>query len=64
MFWVGSRVRGFRLNLVGLGFRVAEWIHFTLPGITLPTIELKVYTSWGLMNSATKKSFRVSGFRV
>ena len=36
------------------GFRVhplvAEWIHFTLFGITLPTIKLKVY----IMNSATK----------
>ena len=33
---------------------VAEWIHFTLFGIILPTIKLKVYTFWGLMNSATK----------
>ena len=27
---------------------VAEWIRFTLFGIILPTIKLKVYTSWGL----------------
>ena len=27
---------------------VAEWIHFTLCGIILPTIKLKVYTFWGL----------------
>ena len=27
---------------------VAEWIHFTLLGIILPTIKLKVYTFWGL----------------
>ena len=27
---------------------VAEWIHFTLFGIILPTIELKVYTFGGL----------------
>ena len=27
---------------------VAEWIHFTLFGIILPTIKLKVYTFWGL----------------
>ena len=36
---------------------VAEWIHFTLFGnfgIILPTIKLKVYTFWGLINSATK----------
>ena len=34
---------------------VAEWIHFTLFGIILPTIKLKVYTILGgLMNSATK----------
>ena len=56
-------------SLLSLGFRlrslvlerhdpethlVAEWIHFTLFGIILPTIKLKVYTSGGLMNSATK----------
>ena len=29
-------------------FLVAEWIHFTLFGIILPTIELKVYTFGGL----------------
>ena len=33
---------------------VAEWIHFTLFGIILPTIKLKVCTCWGLMNPATK----------
>ena len=27
---------------------VAEWIHFTLFGIILPTIKLEVYTFWGL----------------
>ena len=27
---------------------VAEWIHFTLFGIILPTIKLKVYTLGGL----------------
>ena len=27
---------------------VAEWIRFTLFGILLPTIKLKVYTFWGL----------------
>ena len=26
----------------------AEWIHFTLLGIIVPTIKLKVYTFWGL----------------
>ena len=25
---------------------VAEWIHFTLLGIILPTIKLKEYTFW------------------
>ena len=29
-------------------FLVAEWIHFTLLGIILPTIKLKVYTVWCL----------------
>ena len=33
---------------------VAEWIHFILFGILLPTRKLKVYTFGGLMNSATK----------
>ena len=33
---------------------VAEWIHFTLLGIVVPTIKLKVYTFLGLVNSATK----------
>ena len=27
---------------------VAEWIHFTLFGIILPTIKPTVYTFWGL----------------
>ena len=27
---------------------VAEWIHFTLFGIILPTTKQKVYTFWGL----------------
>ena len=43
---------GFRVqDLVSdLGFRVvvAEWIHFTLFGIMLPAIKLKVYTFWCL----------------
>ena len=52
---------------------VVEWIHFTLFGIILPTIKLKVCTAGALMNSATKKymgpssqGFTVtrSGFRV
>ena len=30
---------------------VAEWIHFTLCGIMLPTIKLKVVHFLGLMNS-------------
>ena len=29
-------------------YLVAEWIHFTLFGIVLPTIKLKVYTFGGL----------------
>ena len=29
-------------------YLVAEWIHFTLFGIILPTIKLKVYIFWGL----------------
>ena len=37
---------------------VAEWIHFTLFGIILATIILKVYTFWGLMNSATKYTLK------
>ena len=32
----------------------AEWMHFTLLGIVLPTKKLKVYTFGGLMHSATK----------
>ena len=35
-------------------YLVAEWIQFTLLGIILPTIKPKVYTFWGLMNSATR----------
>ena len=35
---------------------VAEWIHFTLFGIILPTMKLKVYTfGVGLMNSGTQE---------
>ena len=41
---------------------VAEWIHFTLFGITIPITKLKVYTFGGLMNSATKQGPR-EGFR-
>ena len=55
----------------GLEFSlVAEWIHFTLFGIILPTIKLKAYAFWGLMNSATKlalamqSSFGVFRLRV
>ena len=33
---------------------VAEWRHFTLFGIILPTIKLKVQTFGGFVNSATK----------
>ena len=33
-------------------YLVAEWIHFRLLGIILPTIKLKVYTFLGLVNSA------------
>ena len=39
---------------------VAEWIHFTLFWIVLPTIKLKVYTFLGLMNSATKITRKTS----
>ena len=39
-------------------FLVAEWIHFTLFGIILPTIKLKVYTFWWLMNSATTSLYK------
>ena len=35
---------------------VAEWIHFTLFGIIVPTIKLKVQAFGGIMNSATKKT--------
>ena len=41
---------------------VAEWIHFTLVGIILPTIKLKVRTLGGLMNSATKVLASLQGF--
>ena len=38
-----------QLAFMGLqGSLGAEWIHFTLLGIILPTIELKVYIFWGL----------------
>ena len=40
---------------------VAEWIHFTLFGIILPTIKRKVYTFGGFMNSATKQELRGFG---
>ena len=43
------------------GVPVAEWIHFTLFRIVLPTIKLKAYAFGGLMNSATK---RVHAMRV
>ena len=33
---------------VFFSYLVAEWIHFTLFGVILPTIKLKVYTFWGL----------------
>ena len=49
-FWVPIIVRHLVFGVPNL---VAEWIHFTLFGIILPTIKLKVYT-FGLMNSATK----------
>ena len=39
---VGFEVISGSLNLV------AEWIHFALWGIILPTIKLKVHTFWGL----------------
>ena len=53
-FEVPSRVplkipsRGFLLFRVLLIVLVAKWMHFTLFGIILPTIKLKVYTCWGL----------------
>ena len=34
--------------LTACGYLVAEWIHFTLFGIILPTIKLKVYPFGGL----------------
>ena len=42
----GSKVLSSRVR--HLVYLVAEWIHFTLFGIILPTIKLKVYTFWGL----------------
>ena len=43
---LGSRgLRVLRPSKISL---VAEWIHFTLLGIILPTIKLKVYTFLGL----------------
>ena len=54
-FWIGERFgfrkRGYARRAKGLRsmvYLVAEWIHFTLFGIILPTIKLKVYTFWGL----------------
>ena len=41
-------------SLLDMMVLVAEWIHFTLFGIIVPTIKLKVYTFGGLMNSATR----------
>ena len=32
----------------GFVFLVAEWIHFILFGVIVPTIQLKAYTFWGL----------------
>ena len=52
-----SELIGFASDLGGLHDLVAEWIHFTLFGIILPTIKLKVCTFWGLTNSATKMTF-------
>ena len=37
-----------KYSIYGILILVAEWIHFTLFGIISPTIELKVYTFWGL----------------
>ena len=37
-----------RDELDGTGNLVAEWIHFTLFWVILPTIKQKVYTFWGL----------------
>ena len=52
-----SELIGFASDLGGLHDLVAEWIHFTLFGIILPTIKLKVCTFGGLTNSATKMTF-------
>ena len=43
--WRGVlQLKGFQSDTF---FLVAEWIHFTLLGIILPTIKLKVYTFGG-----------------
>ena len=48
------RKPGFRAQASGAAstvdfiYLIAEWIHFTLFGIILPTIKPKVYTFWGL----------------
>ena len=44
----GTSDGGSRASEVMILSLVAEWIHFTLFGILLPTIKLKVYTFWGL----------------
>ena len=43
-------LRGSYLRTFDQGFKhlVAEWIHFTLFAIILPTIKLEVYTFGGL----------------
>ena len=45
--WMAGSLLGQRAMTHSLTL-VAEWIHFTLLGIVLPTIKLKVYTFWGL----------------
>ena len=49
---IGLRVWGSGCDI---GALVAELVHFTLFGIILPNIKLKVYTFFGLMNSASKR---------
>ena len=44
----GSGYLNRRLPAISSVTLVAEWIHFTLFGIILPTIKLKVYTFRGL----------------
>ena len=39
---------GSRDSMASDFFLVAEWIHFALFGIILPTLNLQVYTFWGL----------------